>query len=58
VSFATEARVLRGRGFDDFWLLPFRDVIAAGIWIMCYMGRRVIWRGKRFDLINGKLREI
>jgi ceramide glucosyltransferase len=58
VSFATEARVLRGRGFDDFWLLPFRDVIAAGIWIMCYMGRQVIWRGKRFDLINGKLREI
>jgi ceramide glucosyltransferase len=58
VSFAMEARVLRGRGFDDFWLLPFRDVIAAGIWIMCYMGRRVIWRGKRFDLINGKLREI
>ena len=58
VSFATEVRVLRGRGFEDFWLLPFRDAIAAGIWIMCYMGRQVIWRGKRFDLINGKLREI
>ena len=58
VSFAAEAGVLRGRGFEDFWLLPLRDAIAAGIWIMSYMGRQVIWRGKRFDLINGKLREI
>jgi len=59
VWFATEARVLTARPrFQDAWLLPIRDVIALVVWIACYTGRRIVWRGRRFELVNGKLRHL
>jgi ceramide glucosyltransferase len=46
------------RPFRYFWLLPFRDIVALAVWILCYAGRQVVWRGKRFVLVNGKLRAV
>jgi ceramide glucosyltransferase len=43
-------------GLRDLWLLPIRDGLALVIWISCYLGRTVIWRGKKFEVANGKLR--
>jgi ceramide glucosyltransferase len=37
------------------WLLPFRDLIAAGVWIASFAGHTVTWRGDRFELKNGRL---
>jgi ceramide glucosyltransferase len=58
VWLAVQTRVLRtARVLADFWLLPIRDLIAVIVWIACYGGHHVVWRGKRFALVNGKLRE-
>ena len=49
--------ILRDRQmWRDLWLLPIRDFIALPIWIASYMGRHVVWRGKKFEITNGKLR--
>ena len=59
VWFATRAYVLRdARGTQDAWLLPIRDLISLAVWFLSYMGRKVVWRGKRFELLKGKLREV
>jgi ceramide glucosyltransferase len=59
VWFGTRAYVLRDkRGTQDAWLLPIRDLISLAVWFLSYMGRKVVWRGKRFELLKGKLREV
>jgi ceramide glucosyltransferase len=48
--------VLRNhRSFWNFLLLPFRDFVAAGVWLASFAGNTVTWRGDRFQLRNGKL---
>jgi ceramide glucosyltransferase len=37
------------------WLLPLRDLIAPFLWIAGHFGRKIVWRGKVFDLDHGKL---
>jgi ceramide glucosyltransferase len=37
------------------WLLPIRDLIAAGVWVASFAGHTVTWRGDRFQLKNGRL---
>jgi len=39
----------------NLWLLPIRDLIAVGVWIMSLGGHTVTWRGDRFQLKDGKL---
>ncbi len=39
----------------DCWLIPLRDLFAAGIWIASLTGHTVTWRGERFRLERGKL---
>jgi ceramide glucosyltransferase len=39
----------------NLWLLPIRDLIAVGVWIMSLGGHTVTWRGDRFRLKDGKL---
>src|SRR5262245_28945315 len=56
VLLATQSRVFGRGGLRDWWLLPVRDFIALLVWISCYAGRRIVWRGKEFELVNGKLR--
>jgi ceramide glucosyltransferase len=38
------------------WLLPFRDAVAMGIWAFGFAGNTIVWRGKRFELKDGKLK--
>lgn len=59
VLLTINVRVLRdSRPFLYLWLLPFRDIAALAVWIFCYAGRQVVWRGKRFEIVNGKLRAV
>ena len=46
------------RVLPDLWLLPLHDLIALLIWIVCYAGNKVEWRGLQFKLRNGKLEKI
>ncbi|HWY21452.1 MAG TPA: bacteriohopanetetrol glucosamine biosynthesis glycosyltransferase HpnI [Candidatus Acidoferrum sp.] len=43
---------------QDIWLIPLRDLFAAGIWITSLFGHTVTWRGDRFHLKDGKLSRI
>jgi ceramide glucosyltransferase len=48
--------VLRDRALPpSLWLLPLRDLIAAGVWVASFFGHTVNWRGDRFELKNGRL---
>lgn len=35
------------------WLLPLRDLLACGTWLLSFMGNRVTWRGHRFIVRPG-----
>ncbi len=37
------------------WLIPFRDLIAVGIWLASFAGHTVTWRGDKFQLKDGRL---
>jgi len=39
----------------SLWLLPLRDLIATGLWIGGYASNKVVWRGERFEVRQGKL---
>ncbi|HEX8811087.1 MAG TPA: bacteriohopanetetrol glucosamine biosynthesis glycosyltransferase HpnI [Terracidiphilus sp.] len=39
----------------NLWLLPFRDVVAFGLWLGGFAGNTIIWRGQRFTVKNGRL---
>jgi ceramide glucosyltransferase len=40
---------------STLWLLPLRDLIAVGVWIVSFWGHTVTWRGDRFELRKGRL---
>jgi ceramide glucosyltransferase len=40
------------------WLIPLRDLIGVGVWIVSLGGHTVTWRGDRFSLKNGELTRI
>ena len=39
----------------DAWLIPVRDLLAVGVWLVSLVGHTVTWRGDRFRLKDGKL---
>ncbi len=39
----------------NLWLLPFRDVVAMGLWVAAFAGDTIVWRGERFVLKKGRL---
>jgi ceramide glucosyltransferase len=39
----------------NLWLLPLRDVVHMGVWVVGFAGHTIVWRGERFLLKNGKL---
>jgi ceramide glucosyltransferase len=41
----------------NLWLLPFRDLVAIGIWAFGFAGNTIVWRGERFELKDGKLKQ-
>lgn len=40
------------------WLIPVRDILGVGVWLVSLGGHTVTWRGDRFTLKNGKLTRI
>jgi ceramide glucosyltransferase len=42
----------------NLWLLPFRDLVAMGIWVAGFAGNTIVWRGHRFLIKNGKLLKV
>jgi len=56
VALAVGRLVLKDRQLiAHLWLLPVRDLVAVGIWIISFWGSTVKWRGDRFKLKNGRL---
>src|SRR6266404_3411730 len=42
-----------------FWMLPFRDVLSFLIWCSSWVGKKVEWRGRQFEVArDGKMIEI
>ncbi len=41
----------------SLWLLPLRDLVAMGVWIAGFAGNTIVWRGQRFELKDGKLKQ-
>lgn len=39
----------------SWWLVPLRDLISPIVWLCSIGGSRIVWRGERFQLRNGKL---
>jgi ceramide glucosyltransferase len=59
VALVVGQAVLRDRHLlRQLWLLPVRDLIAVGVWIVSFAGHTVTWRGDRFKLKNGRLTRI
>ncbi len=50
VTILQDLQVLPG-----LWLLPLRDLVAVGVWILSFFGHTVTWRGDRFKLKDGRL---
>jgi ceramide glucosyltransferase len=36
-----------------FWLVPIRDLIAFGVWLVSFAGDEIEWRGKKFRVLPG-----
>jgi ceramide glucosyltransferase len=57
VAMAVGAQVLADHQvLPNLWLLPFRDSVALGFWVFGFAGNTIVWRGQRFELKNGKLK--
>ena len=55
-ALAVGKAVLKDRQFlKHLWLLPLRDLIAVGVWIVSFWGHTVTWRGDEFELRKGRL---
>ncbi len=39
------------------WLIPVRDLVALPVWLAGLGGNTISWRGRKFRLINGKLKQ-
>jgi len=49
--------VLRDREVvRSLWLLPIRDLLAPLVWLGGMFERKIVWRGQKFELENGKLK--
>ena len=43
----------------NFWLVPLRDLLSFAIWCLSWVGNRVEWRGKTFEVYRGgKMAEV
>jgi ceramide glucosyltransferase len=43
--------------FGLLLLYPVRDLMGFGFWTASYLGRRILWRGRVFELLaGGKMR--
>jgi len=56
VALMTGKRVLHDRHvLRSLAMIPLRDLLALGIWIVSFVGHEVVWRGDTFWLKDGRL---
>jgi ceramide glucosyltransferase len=36
-----------------FWLVPIRDLVTFGIWVVSFVGDEIEWRGVKFQVLPG-----
>jgi ceramide glucosyltransferase len=60
VAAGAERACLRGRlPWHYFLLLPLKDVISFGLWLLSFLGDTVIWQGKRYRVApDGRLKNL
>ena len=59
MAWASAVSVLKDENaMRSFWLLPLRDFLAPVICFAGWFGRKIVWRGEKFELKNGKLRRL
>jgi ceramide glucosyltransferase len=59
MAWASADSVLNDReAMRGLWLLPLRDCLAPFVWIAGLFGSKIIWRGQKFELENGKLKRV
>lgn len=44
---------LLGADHQSLWLVPLRDLLSFGVFVVAICGDRVEWRGKRFKIVRG-----
>lgn len=37
------------------WLLPAKDLLSFGIWLRCFLGSHIFWRGSHYELLKDGL---
>ncbi len=42
----------------NFWLMPILDLISPMVWLLSITGNRIVWRGEKFVLKEGKLQRV
>ncbi len=47
--FAHRSGIARSR-WSELWLIPLRDSLLSGFWLLSFFGSRVTWRGGAFDV--------
>jgi ceramide glucosyltransferase len=53
VAAGAERACLRGKlPWRSFMLLPFKDLISFGLWILSFLGNTVSWKGKRYRVAS------
>lgn len=52
------SRVVLQERAAPLWLVPLRDVVAVGIWIAGWAGKKISWRGENFTLERGRLKRV
>lgn len=45
--------VLAGLSLRWIWLTPMRDVWSLVLWVLSYLGRKIEWRGREFEVKRG-----
>jgi ceramide glucosyltransferase len=58
LAIAVGSKVVQDRDWTGLFLLyPLRDLLGFGFWVASYWGRRIMWRGRIFELLpGGKMR--
>jgi ceramide glucosyltransferase len=54
LALAVNYRVIgQGKWLKWLFLLPFKDLLSFGIWVLSFTGRKVLWRGRHYLLLKG-----
>src|SRR5262249_27105248 len=59
VALDVGVRTLRDRQvLQDWWLLPFRDLLGVALWLWSYASNTVTWKGEKFRLAGGRMHHL